>query len=66
MLYRFNPITGKVAEGGLVQLDYRIKQLSLLGETEKDFLKGILLLDASNKVHVYPEHAAPLVRYKIL
>lgn len=60
VLYRFNPITGKVAEGGLVQLDYRIKQLSLLGETEKDFLKGILLLDASNKVHVYPEHAAPL------
>ncbi|EDV48192.2 ER membrane protein complex subunit 1 isoform X2 [Drosophila erecta] len=60
VLYRFNPITGKVAEGGLVQLDYKIKQLSLLGETENDFVKGILLLDASNKVHVYPEHATPL------
>ncbi|KMZ02092.1 ER membrane protein complex subunit 1 isoform X2 [Drosophila simulans] len=60
VLYRFNPITGKVSEGGLVQLDYKIKQLSLLGETEKDFVKGILLLDASNKVHVYPEHATPL------
>ncbi|XP_033162526.1 ER membrane protein complex subunit 1 isoform X2 [Drosophila mauritiana] len=60
VLYRFNPITGKVSEGGLVQLDYKIKQLSLLGETEKDFVKGILLLDASNKVHVYPEHATSL------
>ncbi|XP_039231604.1 ER membrane protein complex subunit 1 isoform X1 [Drosophila yakuba] len=60
VLYRFNPITGQVAEGGLVQLDYKIKQLSLLEETEKDFVKGILLIDASNKVHVYPEHATPL------
>ncbi|XP_043657276.1 ER membrane protein complex subunit 1 isoform X2 [Drosophila teissieri] len=60
VLYRFNPITGQVAEGGLVQLDYNIKQLSLLEETEKDFVKGILLLDASNKVHVYPKHATPL------
>ncbi|XP_039489830.1 ER membrane protein complex subunit 1 isoform X1 [Drosophila santomea] len=60
VLYRFNPITGQVAEGGLVQLDYKIKQLSLLEETEKDFVKGILLMDSSNKVHVYPEHATPL------
>jgi len=38
----------------------------LLAETEKDFVKGILLLDASNKVHVYPQHASPLVRLEIL
>jgi len=66
VLYRFNPITGKAAEGGLIQLDYKIKQLSLLAETEKDFVKGILLLDASNKVHVYPQHASSLVRLEIL
>ncbi|XP_017081981.2 ER membrane protein complex subunit 1 isoform X1 [Drosophila eugracilis] len=60
VLYRFNPITGQPVEGGLINLDYKIKQLSLLGETEKDFVKGILLLDASNQVHVYPQHATPL------
>ncbi|XP_017021485.1 ER membrane protein complex subunit 1 isoform X1 [Drosophila kikkawai] len=60
VLYRFNPITGQASEGGLLQLDYKVKQLSLLGETENDFVKGILLLDASNKVHVYPQHATSL------
>ncbi|SPP84058.1 ER membrane protein complex subunit 1 isoform X2 [Drosophila guanche] len=60
VLYRFNPITGLATEGGLLQLDFKIKQLSLLAETEKDFVKGILILDASNKVHVYPQHATPL------
>ncbi|KAH8369163.1 hypothetical protein KR009_003087 [Drosophila setifemur] len=60
VLFRFNPISGQASEGGLLQLDYKFKQLSLLKETEKDFVKGILLLDTSNKVHVHPAHAMPL------
>ncbi|XP_001359799.2 ER membrane protein complex subunit 1 isoform X1 [Drosophila pseudoobscura] len=60
VLYRFNPITGQATEGGLLHLDFKIKQLSLLAETEKDFVKGILIFDASNQVHVYPQHATPL------
>ncbi|XP_023300115.2 ER membrane protein complex subunit 1 isoform X2 [Lucilia cuprina] len=57
VLYRFNPITGAPAEGGLLKLDHKIKQLSLLAETETDYVKGILIMDANNKVNVYPEHA---------
>ncbi|KAM7361305.1 ER membrane protein complex subunit 1 isoform 2-T2 [Cochliomyia hominivorax] len=57
VLYRFNPITGNAAEGGLLLLNYKIKQLSLLAETESDFVKGILIMDANNNVNVYPEHA---------
>ncbi|XP_068157293.1 ER membrane protein complex subunit 1 isoform X1 [Drosophila tropicalis] len=60
VLYRFNPITGEAFEGGQLQLDYKIKQLSLLPETEQDFVKAILILDSSNKVHVQPKHAEPL------
>ncbi|XP_062126343.1 ER membrane protein complex subunit 1 isoform X1 [Drosophila sulfurigaster albostrigata] len=60
VLFRFNPITGRAAEGGLLQLDFQIKQIALLPETEKDFVKGILMLDATNKVHVQPKHATPL------
>lgn len=57
VLYRFNPITGAPAEGGLLELKHKIKQLSLLAETENDFVKGILVMDANNNVNVYPEHA---------
>ncbi|XP_002054888.3 ER membrane protein complex subunit 1 isoform X1 [Drosophila virilis] len=60
VLFRFNPITGRAAEGGLLQLDYQIKQLALLPETEEDFVKGILILDGTNRVHVEPKHATPL------
>ncbi|XP_030563637.1 ER membrane protein complex subunit 1 [Drosophila novamexicana] len=60
VLFRFNPITGRAAEGGLLQLDYQIKQLALLPETEEDFVKGILILDGTNQVHVEPKHATPL------
>lgn len=57
VLYRFNPITGAPTEGGLLELKHKIKQLSLLAETENDFVKGILVMDANNNVNVYPEHA---------
>ncbi|XP_075146170.1 ER membrane protein complex subunit 1 isoform X2 [Haematobia irritans] len=57
VLYRFNPITGQPAEGGLLQLNYQIKQLSMLPETDTDFVKGILIMDRQDNVQVYPEHA---------
>lgn len=41
-------------------MDYKIQQLSLLHETESDFLKGILILDQENQVHVIPKESANL------
>lgn len=66
VLFRFNPITGQASEGGLLQLNYKIKQLALLPETEEDYVKGILILDGANKVHVEPKHATPLVNTNML
>ncbi|XP_037947032.1 ER membrane protein complex subunit 1 isoform X2 [Teleopsis dalmanni] len=55
LLFRFNPITGQHAEGGILKLDYKIKQLSLLAETETDYIKGILTISADDGIYVYPE-----------
>lgn len=57
VLYQFNPISGQPVNGGLVTLSYQIKQIALLRETENDFLKGMLLLDHNNGVHVVPDVA---------
>uniref|UniRef100_A0A1A9Z6J0 ER membrane protein complex subunit 1 n=1 Tax=Glossina pallidipes TaxID=7398 RepID=A0A1A9Z6J0_GLOPL len=57
VLLRFNPITGQTSEGGLLKLTYKIKQLTLLTETDNDFVKGLLIIDAEDRVHVYPEYA---------
>ncbi|KAL9895126.1 ER membrane protein complex subunit 1 isoform 1-T1 [Glossina fuscipes fuscipes] len=57
VLLRFNPITGQTSEGGLLKLTYKIKQLTLLTETDNDFVKGLLILDAEDRLHVYPEYA---------
>lgn len=46
--------------GGVITLDYKIQQVSLLHDTESDFLKGLLLLDHQNQVHVIPEKASKL------
>ncbi|XP_072743819.1 ER membrane protein complex subunit 1 isoform X2 [Anoplolepis gracilipes] len=54
--YTFNPITGQPLDG-LVKLGYKIKQSMLLHVTTDDFLRGILILDARDKVHVYPDTA---------
>ncbi|GAB1869371.1 ER membrane protein complex subunit 1 [Camponotus japonicus] len=56
VVYTFNPITGQPLDG-LVKLGYKIKQSMLLHVTTDDFLRGILILDARNKVHVYPDSA---------
>lgn len=59
LLYIFNPITGQpVVGGGLVELPYRVQQVSLLHQTGPDFLKGLLLLDYDNNAHVVPESLA--------
>ncbi|XP_017480196.1 PREDICTED: ER membrane protein complex subunit 1 isoform X2 [Rhagoletis zephyria] len=60
VLFRFNPINGKPAEGGLLKLNYKIKQLTLLAESEKESIKGLLLLDAQNNVAVYPQYVQEL------
>lgn len=56
VVFIFNPITGQPLDG-LVKLGYRIKQSMLLHLTTDDFLRGILILDARDKVHVYPDSA---------
>ena len=61
LLYHFNPITGKPDTKGLVELDFKIKQMALLAESEHDFIKGILIIDTTDKLHVYPESSKTLV-----
>ncbi|XP_014469109.1 PREDICTED: ER membrane protein complex subunit 1 isoform X2 [Dinoponera quadriceps] len=56
VMYTFNPIIGQPLDG-LVKLGYRVKQSMLLHVTTDDFLRGILVLDARDKVHVYPASA---------
>jgi len=57
VLYVFNPITGQpLAEpSGLIRLGYKVKQSFLLHESNKESLRGILLLDDQDDLHVYPE-----------
>lgn len=57
IVFSFNPITGKSNKDGLTLLNYQIKQMSMLRENENDFIKGILLLDKENNVHVIPSNA---------
>lgn len=46
--------------GGITQLNYEVKQFSILQPNE-DFMKGVLLLDRNNQLHVIPENVAELV-----
>ncbi|XP_058813802.1 ER membrane protein complex subunit 1-like isoform X2 [Topomyia yanbarensis] len=58
IIYQFNPITGQPVNGGIIQLPYKIQQITLLHETGPDFLKGLLILDEKNEAHVLPESSA--------
>ncbi|XP_053696909.1 ER membrane protein complex subunit 1 [Sabethes cyaneus] len=58
ILYQFNPITGQPVNGGIIQLPYKIHQISLLHQTGPDFLKGLLILDEKNDAHVVPDSSA--------
>ncbi|XP_044739734.1 ER membrane protein complex subunit 1 isoform X2 [Chrysoperla carnea] len=63
VIFTFNPITGLPINGiGPIRLGYRLKQLMLLPEGDNNALRGILLLDENNNVHITPESAIPVVR----
>ncbi|XP_015176654.1 PREDICTED: ER membrane protein complex subunit 1 isoform X1 [Polistes dominula] len=59
VIYTFNPITGQPLDG-LIKLGYRIKQSMLLHVTTDDFLRAVLILDARDKIHVYPKSATAI------
>lgn len=61
-MYQFNPIDGSAVNGGFTELSYPIRQISVL-QPGVDFLRGILLLDRNNGVHVFPESATETVNY---
>lgn len=53
-IYQFNPING--AEVKREILNYRIKQLAMLSESEAStYLRPLLLLDEQNQAHVLPK-----------
>jgi ER membrane protein complex subunit 1 len=58
ILYHFDPMNGKAVGGGVVELDYQIKQLSLLHEAGGDYLKGLLVLDQNDVPHALPQSYA--------
>lgn len=60
LMYKFNPIDGSPIDGGIVELQYPIRQISVL-QPDSNQVRGILLLDKLNNVHVYPESAAESV-----
>lgn len=60
LLYQFNPIDGSSIDGGIAELPYPIRQVSVL-QPDANHVRGILLLDQSNNIHVYPESAADSV-----
>ncbi|XP_066599406.1 ER membrane protein complex subunit 1 isoform X2 [Prorops nasuta] len=59
VVYTFNPITGQALDG-LMKLGYRIKQSMLLHLYTDDFLRIILILDARDKVHVFPKNSTAI------
>lgn len=62
IMYRFDPISGKPIDGGFIQLGYRIKQMGLIPDSGKDYVSGLVLMDESNNVHVYPPESTSKVR----
>lgn len=63
IVYQFDPITGEPVNGGVTQLNYQIRQISVLQPGE-DFLRGVILLDKNSQVHAIPASAAELVIWK--
>lgn len=54
LIFKFNPIVEGSLTGRVLELDYQIQQVSLLHKSGADFLKGILIIDQNNQVHVDP------------
>lgn len=56
LLYQFNPLSGQSVDGGIIKLDFKIQQASLLHAYNSDnFLRDILFVDDKNEIHVRPE-----------
>uniref|UniRef100_U5ER11 ER membrane protein complex subunit 1 n=1 Tax=Corethrella appendiculata TaxID=1370023 RepID=U5ER11_9DIPT len=56
IIYQFNPITGQPIGGnGVTEFSFKFKQISLLHESGVDYLRGLLLLDEQDNVHVLPK-----------
>ncbi|RWS12912.1 hypothetical protein B4U79_03879 [Dinothrombium tinctorium] len=53
LILSFNPITGQIEDKK--QLNTQVKQTMLLYHVDNTYLKGILILDKDNFVHLYPE-----------
>nr|XP_022343072.1 ER membrane protein complex subunit 1-like isoform X1 [Crassostrea virginica] len=63
-LFSFNPISGQPVDtppGGLM-LSYKITQTSVLGDLDDHFLRGILLMDPNDQVHVFPQKCASVLK----
>lgn len=54
LIFQFNPLSGQAIDKGLLNLDYKIQQASLLNYGD-NFLRPILLVDSNDNVHVLPE-----------
>lgn len=61
IIYEFNPISGQPVNGGVAKLGYKIQQVSLLHRSGENFLRGLLLIDDKNGVHVRPETSLDIV-----
>lgn len=57
----FNPITGAGVDLGIANMGYRIKQASLLHQVNGEFLKGIVIMDERDVIHVYPQSCAQYI-----
>lgn len=61
VLYQFNPISGQPVNGGVINLGFKIQQVSLLLKSGENFLRGILFIDDKNGIHVLPETSLSMV-----
>ncbi|XP_056008838.1 ER membrane protein complex subunit 1-like isoform X2 [Ostrea edulis] len=64
LLFSFNPISGEAVDTPSTgqMLNFRIVQAGMLGELDDHFLRGILLLDPNDQVHVFPEKCSSVLK----
>lgn len=56
IIFQFNPINGQPIQGdGTLELTYPIQQIAVLHQLDANFLKGLILMDNNNHIHVLPE-----------
>lgn len=59
-IVQFDPINGKTID--TVELHKPIKQLAFTETSSHDNTRGVIILDSSNNVHIYPKTMTPLVK----